>query len=221
MFEKIPTHNPEKLKEPEKRNAKGALKKFIVGGMAAGMIVGAAEQTLAARDATTEFQDRKSTEHKTQESYGQKEQKRIEDKFGGKVVMAKAEKQEKLQLFVSGTIDGKDKFEIYKTNYNPDDDKELSQAKKDALEAYGKSHSMEDLKKYRMLNKVMTNKEFKIYINGKEARVMDSELLMDGGSSIFKTDLGNFLIAVPWAKDFKSSFSTPGGKQHPIQINQR
>lgn len=127
----------------------------------------------------------------------------------------KSEHKEQLRVLISGTIDGKITFEIDKTNYNPDDDKDFLRAKKSAEDDFIKSNALE---------REAGNKRFKIIINGKEAKIIGVEKFMDGGSHLFETDLGTFFIAHPLAKDFEtgkkvqSRFSTSDGNEYTIQI---
>lgn len=225
MFEKNITSIPESRKSKKNK----IFKKVLSAGMATGMIAGATEKALASQDTTSESQNKKTIEHKMQTNYEEIERKRIEEKIGGKIITTKSEKQENLQLFVSGTIDGKDKFEIYQNDYNLENDRELMQAIKKAEEKYFKSFSKKDLEEYDQLEKKASSKEFEIFVNGKKVHIINTELYRDGGSRSFKTDMGYFFIAHPEAgemdartntvKKKESKFSTDDEKEHSIQVD--
>ncbi|MFA5962005.1 MAG: hypothetical protein WC848_04965 [Parcubacteria group bacterium] len=129
----------------------------------------------------------------------------------------KVESKEQLQLLISGTIDGKIPFEIYKTNYQREDDVEYQKKIKDA-----------DFMKVAELWRKADLKSYKIVVGGKVAEINEAEIYSDGGSQSFRTNLGNFFIAHPLAQDLtsdgrnvlpkKSKISLNDEKDHTIQI---
>jgi hypothetical protein len=87
MFEKMQTGESNESSKNEN------LKKAVVGITAAGLAMGAAETVIAAKDATSESQDKKIIEQKSEVDYAQLEKQRIEQKAGGKLEISATEKE--------------------------------------------------------------------------------------------------------------------------------
>jgi hypothetical protein len=136
----------------------------------------------------------------------------------------KKEKKEQLRILVSGTIDGKIRFEIDNTDYNPEKDKDLLQAIKAAEDEYAKTHSLEAMQKSDSLSKEAYKKSFKIFINGKETKILSINKMMDGGSHYFDTDQGTIFIPYSESRDFSTEkkiqpiFTGADNKEHAIHI---
>ncbi len=129
------------------------------------------------------------------------------------------EKREDLRLYISGTIQDKGSFEVYKTSYNSENDPEFKRAEKEAM-------NDPDMNKYFDLEEKAKIKSFKVFINGQEVHLSHFEVFSDGGSSKFTTDEGTLFVAhsaaydiPPGKNDYEKvkSWFYSNDKKYPVQ----